>query len=187
MIQYKNMNNHSSWPSCDLDYLYNSVKVLTLESTKIEPVENLTNVLVLLAGWLSWLGWWHTSCSRRRNGLMPLPQWLKCNHDDGDKNNAFSLERGCWSPQSTRRQSSYEVGQSRQLGSGRVSVSTLTYQINIPVRLLNFEKKNLDRCFVIIFEQYKLFQFDCLDSWRSVRSKIRNQVNQIEIIFTGQK
>ena len=37
----------------------------------------------------------------------------------------------------------------------------LTYQINVLVRLPNFEK-NLDQCFVIIFEQRKLFQLIAL-------------------------
>ena len=36
-------------------------------------------------------------------------------------------------------------------------IRTPLYQINVPIRLLNFEKKNLDQCFVNIFDQWKLF------------------------------
>ena len=59
------------------------------------------------------------------------------------------------------------------------TVSTLTYQINVPARLSNFEKKPW-LMFCDYFWAVQIISIDCLDSWRSVRSKTRNQVNQLK-------
>ena len=79
---------------------------------------------------------------------------------------------------------------SREIGSltlmSHKKESTLTYQINVPVWLPNFKIKPW-WMFCDYFWPVKIISIDCLDSWRSERSKIRIQVNQIEMIFTGQK
>ena len=78
-----------------------------------------------------------------------------------------------------RHRQSHAIGLESTCAWWCMYVSTLTYQINVLVRLPYFKKKPWSM-FNDYFWAVNIISIDCLNSWGSVRSKSRNQVNQLK-------